>query len=217
VDPGTWSSSLAAVLVVLLLAWTAFTLTRLRRLAGRVRRAREVLDAALLRRAELAAALARERAHDLGAELAGGLADAAAGARAPTAGDREAAENRLGRLLRRVPEPVLSSELGDVGTRVALARRFYNDAVRDTRALRRSRLSRVLRLHARRPLPRYFDIDDGLDAVFAGPPPRTSVPRPRGRTAVGLAVSSARPEGSTPWPRTTPARPTSPPTPGPSA
>ena len=85
-DPGTWLLSAAAVLLVLLLAWTTFTLTRLRRLAGRVRRAREVLDAALLRRAELTAALARERTDDLGADLAGGLADAAAGARAPSAG-----------------------------------------------------------------------------------------------------------------------------------
>ncbi|MCW2577430.1 MAG: uncharacterized protein JWR66_3460, partial [Modestobacter sp.] len=103
---------------------------------------------------------------------------AAAGARAPSAGDREAAENLLGRLLRRVPEPLLAAELTDAGMRVALARRFYNDAVRDTRALRRRRLPRVLRLHARRPLPRYFDIDDGLDAVLTGPAPRTGGPRP---------------------------------------
>ena len=52
--------------------------------------------------------------------------------------------------------------------RVGLARRFYNDAVRDTRTLRTQRLARVQRLHARRPLPRYFDIDDGLDAVLSG-------------------------------------------------
>ena len=32
-------------------------------------------------------------------------------------------------------------------------------------------LARVLRLHAHRPLPRYFDIDDGLDAVLAGTTP----------------------------------------------
>ncbi|MCW2506895.1 MAG: uncharacterized protein JWP68_43 [Modestobacter sp.] len=175
---GTWLLLAAGVLLVLLLAWTAFTLTRLRRLVGRVRRAREVLDAALLRRAELSAALARERAAELGPDLGTALAAAAAGARAPSAGDREAAENLLGRLLRRVPEPLLAAELTDAGMRVALARRFYNDAVRDTRALRRRRLPRVLRLHARRPLPRYFDIDDGLDAVLTGPAPRTGGPRP---------------------------------------
>ena len=179
-DLGSLLQYLAAVLLVVLLAWTTFTLTRLRRLAGRVRRAREVLDAALLRRAELSAALAREQGEELGPDLAAALAEAAAGARAPSAGDREAAENRLGRLLRRVPEPVLLRELGDAGVRVALARRFYNDAVRDTRALRLRRPTRVLRLHASRPLPRYFDIDDGLDAVLTGSAPRTGGPQPRG-------------------------------------
>jgi hypothetical protein len=170
VTTGEWLLLAGGLLLVLLLAWTAWTLTRLRRLEGRVRRAREVLDAALLRRAELTAALARELAAELGPELAGELAAAAAGARVPTADDQEAAENTLGRLLRRVPEVVRFPELDDAGVRVGLARRFYNDAVRDTRALRRQRLTRVLRLRARRPLPRYFDIDDGLDAVLTGPP-----------------------------------------------
>jgi hypothetical protein len=170
VTTGTWLLLAAAVAVALLLLWSVWTLTRLRRLAGRVRRAREVLDAALLRRAELAAALAREDPDALGAPLAAGLAAAAAASRAPAAGDREAAENRLGRLLGQVPQPVLTPELDEAAVRVGLARRFYNDAVRDTRALRRRRLTRVLRLHARRPLPRYFDIDDGLDAVLSGGP-----------------------------------------------
>jgi uncharacterized iron-regulated membrane protein len=180
VTTGTWLLIVAAVLLVVLLAWTAFTLTRLRRLAGRVRRAREVLDAALLRRAELSAALAREHADVLAPQLGTALADAATGARAPSAGDREAAENRLGRLLRRVPESVLPPELTDAGVRVALARRFYNDAVRDTRSLRRRPLARVLRLHAHRPLPRYFDIDDGLDAVLTGPASHVGGPRSAG-------------------------------------
>jgi hypothetical protein len=170
VTTGEWLLLAGGLALVLLLGWTAWTLTRLRRLAARVRRARDVLDAALLRRAELTGALARELAAELGPELAGELTVAAAGALAPTADDREAAENTLGRLLRQVPDDVRFPELDDVGVRVGLARRFYNDAVRDTRALRRRRLARVLRLHARRPLPRYFDFDDGLDAVLAGPP-----------------------------------------------
>jgi hypothetical protein len=59
----------------------------------------------------------------------------------------------------------LRTDLAGTATRVLLARRFYNDAVRDTRELRGRRLPRLLRLHARRPLPRYFDIDDRLDGV----------------------------------------------------
>jgi hypothetical protein len=175
-----WLLLAAGALLVVDLGWTAFTLTRLRRLAGRVRRAQEVLNSALLRRAELSAALARERPGDLGAELATTLATAAAGARAPSAGDREAAENRLGRLLRRVPPSEIPPELDDAGMRVALARRFYNDAVRDTRSLRRRRLPRIFRLHARRPLPRYFDIDDGLDAVLNRPASSSGGPQRRG-------------------------------------
>jgi hypothetical protein len=164
VTTGSWLLETAGVLLVLVMGWTAWTLTRLRRLAGRARRAWEVLDAALLHRAELAAAVAREHATELG-QAATELAAGAAGARSPAAGDREAAENALGRELRRVPPALLPAEAADVDVRVGLARRFYNDAVRDTRALRHRRLSRLLRLHARRPWPRYFDIDDGQDAV----------------------------------------------------
>jgi hypothetical protein len=59
----------------------------------------------------------------------------------------------------------LQADLAGTTTRVGLARRFYNDAVRDIRALRRQRLPRLLRLHASHPLPRYFDIDDRLEEV----------------------------------------------------
>jgi hypothetical protein len=169
VTTGAWLLLMVGALVVLTLVWAAWTLTRLRRLAGRVRRAWDVLDAALLRRAALAAALAREHAAELGEDLAADLAAAAAGARSPAAGDREAAENALGRELRRVPEELRPAAAGEADVRVGLARRFYNDAVRDTRSLRRRRLPRLLRLHARRPVPRYFDIDDGLDAVVTAP------------------------------------------------
>ena len=154
-------------LVLFVLAWAVWTLTRLRRLAGRVARAWDVLLAALARRAELSAALARERPGELGPGLVTALERAAADARTPGGGDREVAENVLGRVLRDVPAELRADGLDDAGWRVGLARRFYNDAVRDTRALRRRPVARVLRLHARRPQPRFFDIDDGLDAVGA--------------------------------------------------
>ncbi len=157
----------AAGIVVLLGLWTAWTLTRLRRLERRVARAWTALDSQLQRRAGLAEHLAREHVDALGERRAQRLAAAAREARALHE-DREIAENALGRLLRELPgqlpgvPPVLVDDLAGTTTRIGLARRFYNDAVRDSRTLRRRRLPRLLRLHARRPLPRFFDIDDGL-------------------------------------------------------
>lgn len=51
--------------------------------------------------------------------------------------------------------------------RVQIARRFYNDAVRDTRILRTHRMPRMFRMAGRRPLPQFFDIDDRLNAGIA--------------------------------------------------
>jgi hypothetical protein len=158
-----------AVVLLVLVIWTGWTLTRLRRLEARVARAWTALDASLQRRAGLAEELARTFPAAVGGERASYLAAFAADARAPRDGDRELAENILGRELRELPADLsgvptaLRNDITGTATRVALARRFYNDAVRDTRALRRRRLPRVLRLHASRPLPRYFDIDDRLD------------------------------------------------------
>ena len=165
---------LAGVLLLLLVAWTVWTLTRLSRLGDRVARAWTALDAQLQRRAGLAEELARTYPAAVGADRAVYLAAFAADARAPVDGDRELAENVLGRELRELPPdlpgvpPGLRNDLAGTATRVGLARRFYNDAVRDIRALRQHRFPRLLRLHARRPLPRYFDIDDRLVEVTGG-------------------------------------------------
>jgi hypothetical protein len=170
VTPDAWLLTLGALLLVLL-GWAVWTLTRLGRLETRVARAWTALDTQLQRRAGLAEELARHFPGALGEPRAAALAAAAAEARNPSDGDRELAENTLGRELRDLPAdlpgvPVaLQTDLTGTTTRVGLARRFYNDAVRDTRALRRHRFPRLLRLHARRPLPRYFDIDDRLEAV----------------------------------------------------
>jgi hypothetical protein len=172
-DGQAWTWTALAVVVLLLLAWTAWNLVRLRRLEGRVTRARATLDTQLRRRAGLAEELAREHPAALGALRARALAEAAAEARSPRPGDREAAENALGRELRDLPADLpgvpaaLQADLAGTSTRVALARRFYNDAVRDTQALRGRRLPRVLRLHAGRPVPRFFDIDDRLEDLTA--------------------------------------------------
>ena len=170
---GVWLL-LVGVLVLLLLAWTVWTLVRLSRLEARVARAWTSLDTQLQRRAGLAEELARDYPAAVGEGRADYLAAFAADARDPSDGDRELAENLLGRELREllscltgVP-PALRNDLEGTIIRVGLARRFYNDAVRDTQALRRGRLARVLRLHASRPLPRYFDIDVRLDGVPTG-------------------------------------------------
>jgi hypothetical protein len=172
VTPEPWLLLLGAV-VLLLLIWTGWTLTRLRRLEGRVERAWVALEAQLQRRAGLAAELARAHPAGLGEVAPERLAAAAADAGAP-GGDRELAENALGHALRDLPGdlpgvPVaLRNDLAGTVIRLGLARRFYNDAVRDTRALRRSRFARLLRLHASRPLPRFFDIDDSMGGVTSG-------------------------------------------------
>lgn len=168
--PDAWLLTAAAVLLLLLL-WTAWTLRRLRRLEARVAHAWTALDAQLQRRAGLAEELARDFAAAVGEERAARLGACAAEARASVDGDRELAENVLGRELRELPPELpgvpaaLRTDLVGTATRVGLARRFYNDAVRDTRALRRRRLPRLLRMHGSRPLPRYFDIDDRLGGL----------------------------------------------------
>jgi hypothetical protein len=43
---------------------------------------------------------------------------------------------------------------------VGFARSFHNSAVSDTRALRRKRYPRALRLAGHRVMPQHFDIDD---------------------------------------------------------
>jgi len=176
VTPDTWILVVGALLLILLV-WVLWTLTRLGRLVDRVDRAWLALDTQLQRRAGLAEELARSYPAAVGEDRAEYLAAFAADARRPVDGDRELAENALGRELRELPGDLrgvptaLCTDLEGTAIRVSLARRFYNDAVRDTCALRRSRLARVLRLHGRRPLPRYFDIDDRLEqAAGAGRP-----------------------------------------------
>lgn len=58
----------------------------------------------------------------------------------------------------RLPDAL--GELREAAARVPVARRLYNDAVRDTRALRARRMPRLLRLAGRVELPQFFDIDD---------------------------------------------------------
>ena len=130
-----------AVVVVAVMIWAYQTANRLDRLHVRCELSWQALDGSLARRAVVA------------------LADAAE--RAPRSG-REAGENALSVELAHVDPadlPVgLVAELADAETRVLLARRFHNDAVRDTLALRERRPVRWLRLGGTAPLPTYFEI-----------------------------------------------------------
>lgn len=78
--------------------------------------------------------------------------------------DAEHAENTLGVVLSAVDPHALPADLAaefeDVTDRVAMARRFYNDAVRDTRSLRERVTVRALRLAGRAPMPDYVELVD---------------------------------------------------------
>lgn len=155
--------SLTAVLVVVLVAiavWAFQTANRLDRLHVRYDLSWQALDAALARRAVVARAIAADAYGNTpqGARLVA-LADAAE--RSPRYA-REGSENELSTELSLVdPEAVpagLTAELAEAESRVLLARRFHNDAVRDTLALRERRPVRWLKLGGHAPLPTYFEI-----------------------------------------------------------
>lgn len=189
------------VLVVLLLvaaARLASTAKRLDRLHIRTEAAWAALEGALSRRIVATRAAAAAGAFpgpdaDRLRQLTS-LADRA---------DRRAradAENDLSRALAGEPpvvEPELAAELADAGERVALARRLYNDAVRDTRALRAVWFTRLFRLAGRAALPDYFEIVD--------PPTVTSTPRLAARVVLldgrsrVLLFSSTDPRGQRIW------------------
>jgi 8-oxo-dGTP pyrophosphatase MutT (NUDIX family) len=88
---------------------------------------------------------------------------------------REACENKLSAALAMVdPASVpsgLIAELGDAEARVLLARRFHNDAVRDTLALRERPMVRLLRLGGTAALPSYFEIAERSQSVHHGDHP----------------------------------------------
>jgi hypothetical protein len=128
--------------------------TRLDRLHVRTDAAWAALDSALCRRAHAVTALNEGITLRCAADVA-----LRAGAGISV---RAEVENELGRLLavldRRALEPAYASRLADAEQRVVIARRVYNDAVRDTLALRSHRLVRWLRLAGTAAAPRYFDI-----------------------------------------------------------
>ncbi len=175
--PVGWVVAVVAVAVVLTV-WVTFTLTRLDRLHARVDAAQGALDAQLVRRA--AALRQGVESAALPPDAAVRYERTASAALAASGNGREVAENQVGRVLAELatrPAELPTEEgeeLHEACVRVALARRFYNDAVRDTRILRERKMPRVLHLAGHREMPRFFDIDD---TVVFPQPVRPDVPR----------------------------------------
>ncbi|CAM2939395.1 NUDIX hydrolase [Saccharomonospora xinjiangensis] len=157
----TWLVALAltAALVMAVALWLVATANRLDRLHVRMDAGWAALDAALARRAVVARTVA---ASAIEGEEAGSLRAAADAAESAPRPDREPAENELTRRLADVDRARLpaglADELTDAEERVIIARRVYNDAVRDTLALRRRRRVRYFRLAGTAPRPEYFEI-----------------------------------------------------------
>jgi len=169
----TWLIIAVAVLVAVLAAagaWGYQTANRLDRLHVRYDLSWQALDGALARRAVVARAVAID-AYGGGSEgrRLAALADAAEGAPRHA---REIAENELSAALAMVDPASLPAgliaELADAEARVLLARRFHNDAVRDTLALRERLLVRTLRLGGTASLPDYFEIVEQPHALAHG-------------------------------------------------
>lgn len=174
----SWVISIAGGLAVLLALgmWLSWTAQRLNRLHHRLEVARASLDSQLLRRSGAALELATSGALDPARSLV--LVDAAHVARSVHDGDMESAESDLSEALRAVfsdaeevrtlranPEvgPLLD-ELAGSCRRVELARRFHNDVVTSTRALRSRRRVRWMRLAGRAADPTTVDLDDEMPA-----------------------------------------------------
>ena len=164
---------LAAVLAMVG-AWAIRAAQRLDRLNVRYDLSWQALDAALARRAVVARAVAIDayggasKTSPQGRRLAA-LADAAECAPRQA---RENAENELSAALA-VVDPAslpagLIAEMADAEARVMLARRFHNDAVRDTRALGTRRMVRTFRLGGTAALPSYFEIVERPHALAHG-------------------------------------------------
>ena len=169
------------VVLVVFAGYVTATSNRLDRLHARLDATRAALDAQLLRRAavtlEIAASGMLDPATSVLLASAGHEARAASGEDA----DREVVESRLTVALRAAfadpdeaqtlaAEPSGSALLGELEaatTKVLLARRFANDAVTATLAIRRHRLVRWLRLAGRVAPPTFFEMDDEPPAYLA--------------------------------------------------
>jgi hypothetical protein len=149
-----------AFVVASSVGWAVKTAQRLDRLHVRRDLAWQALIAALDRRALVARSVAAALGPD-GRELA----ELAGFVESSDPAWREQLESRLSILLAEVQAsklaPHLVEERADARARVRFARSFYNEAVRDTLALRSRFATRLFRLAGSAKLPAYFEIAEG--------------------------------------------------------
>ena len=176
----TWRLPMVLVLVLVAGWYTSWIAARLDGLHHRVESARAALDAQLVRRASTALELATSGRLDPASALL--LAETAQSARDGDDVGRELPESRLTKALHAAldedtvgslrADPVgttLLAEVEAICSRVTMARRFHNEAVRAARAVRAKPLVRALRLAGHAALPTTFEMDDS--------PPDLVVPR----------------------------------------
>ncbi len=179
---GGWWWAVAIALAVVLFAWyLSSTAGRLDRLHHRAETSLAALDAQLLRRSGRVETLALSGTLDPASSVL--LADAA----------ERASDSELGPAERALDESALTAVLGAVFSdadetrelradparramidsvassshKVQMSRRFYNDTVRATRAVRRKRLVRWFHLAGHAPEPQTVELDDEVPAAFA--------------------------------------------------
>ncbi len=169
-------SLLVLIVVGVYLSWTA---GRIDRMHNRVEAARNALDAQLVRRSAVALELATSDLLDPAAAAL--ISEAARSAREAGPAERDQAESDLSLVLRASLDAegqaaalaaaaagrVLVSELETASRRVVMARRFHNDAVRSTWAVRGKRHVRYLRLAGRAAMPETFEFDDSPPECLA--------------------------------------------------
>ncbi|WP_305094866.1 NUDIX domain-containing protein [Prescottella sp. R16] len=179
--------ALIAAVVVVIGAWAYATANRLDRLHVRSDLSWQALDAALARRSVVVRAIASAMNGPVESRRLTALAGQAERADRT---HRETAENALSAVLANIDThtlpPQLVAELADAEARVLIARRFHNDAVRDTLALRTRRPVRWLHLGGTAPLPTYFEIAErtepsGLQPDEVRTSARVVLLDPRGR------------------------------------
>ena len=185
-----------AVIVLVAVAWyLSYSAARLDRLHAKVEGAMSALDAQLVRRAEATLELANAGVLDPASSLL--LAGAATESIERTTehplaedlldgqhfGGREDVESDLSAALvatltedvvsglRERHDALVDDSLGRIaasGTRVRMARRFHNDAVREVRRVRRKTVVRTFRLAGHAALPDRVEFDDDVPAPLTG-------------------------------------------------